>query len=402
VHINRVFICAIIWSVLGIATLQASEHVLDEHIAAEFGMEFAQNYLQASQVYDEMWALFPRSSDGALLYPVYYGGHFFSEKGNLVFNVVDGHLAEAETGIFAELLKRDCVEVREVRFSYQALLLIVDDICCFVANNPDDAREVITWRIDAPGNMVVVGISGYNEEKEAVFKRNVMDSPMVKLEAGRAVEPIIPRVNKNASTPDSALQLQPGVRIYIDELGFSAGFPAARGQQAGFVTALHGLPLEGQAVRLGSVSGAEVGNVTAPIRFSGSADGAFISLHQADFSRTVDGRTLTHSNIRPSQGMILVSVSTPPDGTMRIQRNIVVTNAHFNANMGGGLVLTDMIQTTGHALYGESGGLVFRPVGNSAQVQGVIVGSDVASVTGDNMFFAWSEAVNHAIGVVQE
>ena len=196
--------------------------------------------------------------------------------------------------------------------------------------------------------------------------------------------------------------VQPGERIYIGQHGFSAGYPAKRGSDIGFVTALHGLPLEGQAVRLDSASGTVVGYVTAPIHFSGSADGAFISLNQADFAAAVDGKTFMHSDTRPVQGMILSSASTPPDGIVRIQKHIVVTNAHFNANMGGGLVLTDMVQTNGQALYGESGGLVFRPDGNNAYVQGVIVGSDAASVNGDNMFFAWAEAVNRAIGVVQE
>ena len=400
---NRILICAIILGLLGFsAPLHASEHVPDEHIAAKFGIEFAQNYLEASQVYNEMWALFPRSTGGEPEYPMYYGGHFFCEKGKFNLNIVDAFTQEAEAGVFAELLKKDYVEVRTVRFSHKALIGVLDEIRRFVVSNPDSELKIAAWGIDSPNNMVVVQVQGYSETVDTAFKRNVIDSPMVRLEEGKPVGALVPRAYEKSAICENVAHLQSGERIFIGQHGFSAGYPAVRGEESGFVTALHGLPLEGQAVRLGSASGAVVGKVTAPICFSGSADGAFISLHQADFNQMVDGRTLISSNNRPSQGMILVSASTPPDGTMRTQRNIVVTNAHFNANMGGGLVLTDMIQTTGYALYGESGGLVFRPVGSDAQTQGVIVGSEIASAKGDNMFFAWAGAIDSAIDVTQE
>jgi len=382
-------------------TVQAMEHKLCPYIVADFGMEYAQNYLAASIVLDEMWAVFPRSEEGEPIFPAYYGGHFFDEEGWLVFKILTSLMAEAESCVFADIIKRDCVRVILVDFSHQELLDMLDVIQNFVIENPNSAIHIVTWGIDTPNNKVAVQVQGYNEETETIFKRDVVDSPMVTVGEGSPVK-TLRRLEAKVIDSNTTEHLQPGMRIYIDNSGFSAGYPAARGQDVGFVTALHGLPLEEQAVRLGSLNGPLVGDVTIPIRFVGSVDGAFISLHGADFDQTVDNRALLRSDMRPAYGMLLTSVSTPPDGVTRTQRNITVTNSHFSANFGGGLILVDMIQTTGHALYGESGGIVFRPIGDDGLVKGVIVGSDAMSIDGQNMFFAWSEDINREINVTQK
>jgi len=387
-------------------TLYAREHKLDEHIAAEFGMEFAQSYLEASLAHDEMWVLFPRSGEGELIYPEYYGGHFFCENGKFNLKIVCSLMAEADSGVFAEVIKMDSVEVRLVDFSHKELIATLDVVCRYIANNPENKLKIVAWGIDTPSNMVVVQVQEYSEDVASAFRHDVIDSPMVKLEKGNAVGTLIPRMymclEMNVTADSGEItHFKPGARIYIGESGFSTGYPAKRGQQNGFVTALHGLPLEELGVRLNKLKGPIVGDVTEPIRFQGSVDGAFISLSQPVLDQTVDNRRLLRSDMRPAHGMILTTVSTPPDGVTRTQRNIMVTNSHFRADFGGGLVLADMIQTNGYALYGESGGIVFRPIGDDAQVKGVIVGSDLDSVKGDNMFFAWSEDINRAINVTQ-
>ncbi|MCL2286482.1 MAG: S1 family peptidase [Firmicutes bacterium] len=381
-------------------TVLAEEHHLEEHIVDKFGVEFAQNYFLACLTHDRMWELFPRSAEGELLYPAYYGGHFFCDKGRFVFAVVEPLMEDAKSGIFSNLFHMDGIDVRAVEFSYKELISTRDAICNYVSNNPDSNMKITTWGIDFSNNIVVVYLHELTAETEAEFRREVVDSPMIKLQQGNPVGVPVAKDDNETGSADVA-HLQPGVRIYVGSYGFSAGYPAARGQAAGFVTALHGLPLDGDDVRLGSSSGQVVGEVTGPIRFEGPVDGAFVVLSQSDIDRSADSLMLLYNGPRPSQGMILASVSTPPNGVMRTQRNIVVTNAHFSANMGGGLVLTDMIQTNGHAVYGESGGLVFRPAGSEAQVKGVIVGSEIGSATGENMFFSWWEEINRTINVTQ-
>lgn len=382
------------------ATVLAHQHQLDDSIIEEFGLEFAQNYLEASLAHDEMWAVFPRSEDDALEHPDYYGGHYFCEKGMFVYNVVDSLMADAETDVFAEFLEKDSVDVQKVEFSHEQLLLILDEIAQFTVANPHSPLEISTWGIDACANRVVVKIHGYNQESEAIFKRDVIDSPMITLEEGPPADVLIPRANVDTDRlfAQTETTLQPGTRVNIGDYGFSVGYPATRGAEAGFVTALHGHVLDGYDVRAGD---AVVGYVTEPIVFDGSVDGAFISLQHAGVGSTVDDKTLAASDMRPSQGMILASISTPPDCTTRLQRNIKVTNAHYWANFGGGLVLSDMIQTDGDAQSGESGGLVFRPVGNSAQIMGIIVGSESTSAEGKNMFFSWAGAIDGTINVAE-
>lgn len=399
---------AIICSILTITdkTIQANEHQLDKHIVEEFGLEFALNYLKASRVHDEMWELIPRSPEGELMHPTYYGGHFICKKGKFNFNIVGSLMAEAKNGVFAELFTRDVVQIRAVDFSHQELTAMLDVIYRFVSDNPDSELKIVTWGIDSPRNKVVVQMQEYSSEKKALFERDVVGSPMVVLEEGQPVKTLVPRgfeqsEQEMAVVSDNIKHFQAGMRIFIGTSGFSAGYPAERGRDAGFVTALHGLPLDEELVRLGQPNGPIIGVVTAPIRNEGSVDGAFISLQQSIIDKTIDNKTLIHSDMRPAQGMILTSVSTPPDGVTRVQRNIVVSNTHFNADFGGGLVLTNLIQTTGDALYGESGGLVFRPVGNDAQVKGVIVGSDSDSVKGEHMFFSWAGDINSKINVTQ-
>jgi len=408
--------------------LQA-QHQLCKDIAADFGMEFAVNYLESSIIFDEMWELFPRNGEGNVQFPAYYGGHFFCGQGKINVNIVDSLMEEAKAGDLSEILARDSVQVFQVKFSYQELMDTLDEITDYVSNNLDCTLAITTWGMDATTNKAVVQVELYNEEVEALFRQNVLDSLMITLKEGEPVATLIPNgfepgeqnpfnttslatdllfaampepiCEVLATDSDIIEQFGPGMRIYIDNYGFSAGYPASREQELGFVTALHGLSLADEFARLGTAGGPLVAEVSAPIQFQGSVDGAFLPLYHSIFSQTADNRKLLYSDIRPAQGMILVSISTPPDGIIHTQRNIVVTDAHFMANLGGGLVLTNMIQTTGNALNGQSGGLVFRTFGDDAQVKGIIVGSNATSATGENMFFAWSESVNDAIGVTQ-
>jgi len=388
-------------------------------------MEFAVNYLEASIIFDEIWELLPRNSEGVAEFPAYYGGHFFCGHGKMNVNIVDSLMEEAKTGDLSEILARDSVQVFPVVFSHQELTNTLNEISSYVTNTLDCTLGITAWGMDATANKVIVQVETYNEEKEVLFKQYVIDSPMVTLKQGEPVATLIPHgLEPDEQNPfnttdllfaailepvsevlaqdsDVIEQFGPGMRIYIDNFGFSAGYPARRGEELGFVTALHGISLVNEFARLGAASGPLIAEVAAPIRFAGSVDGAFLPLYHSIFNQTADNRKLLYSDIRPAQGMILASISTPPDGVIHTQRNIIVTDSHFMANLGEGIVLTDMIQTNGNALNGQSGGLVFRTFGDDAQVKGIIVGSNATSVTGENMFFAWSESVNGAIGVTQ-
>jgi len=364
-------------------SLAISTSHICQYIAEEFGTEFAQNYNAAIEAHDKMWESYP--------FPDYYAGHYFCEGGNFHLN-----LTQAESETFSELA--DNVQV--VENSHKELLEIAAIITEYAQKTPDCQLKLTAWGLDTRNNCVVVYLQDITDDAAEIFAKEVTDSPVVRLTEGNPVATLVPRALVNPALSQTAETIEPGTRIYIGNFGFSAGYPALRGNTPGFVTALHGLPLEHELVRYGSPTGPIIGQVADPIKFENAADGAFITLEDANFSHTADGKPLTPSHIRPAQGMILASISTPPIGDTHIQRNIVVTNAHFSANFGDGLVLTDLIQTTGTAMYGESGGLVVRFTENTAEIMGIIVGSN--SATNANMFFAWADSVDKAVDVTPE
>jgi len=367
----------------------AKAHEFNPSIADEFGIEFAENYLLASFANDKFWEVLGEND-----FPEYYGGHFFCQKGKFHFKVTDTSLAEE--GIFAEFIEDENVIIVTVEFSHSDLTNVMKEIEKYVQDNPSCVLKIASWGIDQCNNTVVVNLLDFSDEMEAIFKQKVTDSGAITLVQGENVKTLVPRALSEMS--DSFNNLAPGTRIYIGKFAFSAGYPAIRNDQPGFVTALHGLPLTDEYVRIHSPTGQIIGSVTSPIKFQNSADGAFIALVDATFSHEVDKKNLVNSQNRPAQGMILTSVSALQNGESHIQRNIVVTNPHFSANFGDGLVLSDLVQTNGTAMYGESGGIVVRPISDTAEIMGVIVGSN--SETDQNMFFAWSENVDRALGVV--
>lgn len=388
----KIFVLSFIFAAVFYTSAHAAEHHLCKYIAAEFGIDFAQNYLIASIAHDEFIPLLEEGDP-------YYGGHFFCGEGNFFVNVVGGG---------GDLGLPDNVMVQEVEFSHADLFATLDVVTKHVEENHDN--NLTSWGVDVVNNAVVVHMQDLNAKAEAAFKRDVIDSPMVLLKEGAAVCVPLPDAIQASNFRQPAefalatdnTTLHPGIRIYVDKYGFSIGYPAMRDGKPGFVTALHGLQLQQQEVRLGSENGTVIGAVTTPIRFSGSVDGAFITLNSgtAFDQKTDSDGVLLYSDTRPSQGMILTTISTPPDGITHTQRNVVVTNPNFVAHFGGGLVLSNLIQTTGTAQYGESGGIVFRHIGEDAQVKGVIVGSDIES--GANMFFAWAVDIDEGIGVTQK
>jgi len=150
-------------------------------------------------------------------------------------------------------------------------------------------------------------------------------------------------------------------------------------------------------------SGVTIGTVTNPVFFTNvqfgindirGVDAMMVipisAYHANRFVNQVNGRRVDGPALSPSQGQRLNAISTPT----RHQSGIVVTSLNFEGPFG-----IRLVQTTGTARDGDSGGLVYHLPGAPAafvRPVGIIVSSDINY---RNMAFSRADAINPTLGV---
>jgi len=142
---------------------------------------------------EEYWNNLERANDvaspvGAMRYPDFIGGVYYNADGDLVVQIVDAHTTKDSMrhaqALFGELLEwreGSILIVEYVEFSYNELYAAMDFLNAFFLANPGSplVENVPAFALDTMNNRVVVELLVYTEEKIALFRETILDSPVI-------------------------------------------------------------------------------------------------------------------------------------------------------------------------------------------------------------------------------
>ena len=230
-------------------------------IAAEFGTEFAVNYVMAMELLNSFYDSLPQDRMGEVIYPCNFGGVYIDGNGNLVILVVEGSPRDD----MIHGLATDGAMVREVKFTYNALRDAFDFLDYYIPNNQDNpaAANVNSISLDIPSNQVLVLLANYTEDEVYLFISTVLDAPYLlfmkspERHVSRLYYNELPEVqvenfdyryyisNQLFVPTSTTIIVRPGDPLYIAHpiggvlRGGSVGYRATYHNRQGFTTAAH-------------------------------------------------------------------------------------------------------------------------------------------------------------------
>lgn len=112
--------------------------------------------------------------------PDYYGGAFINDKGNLVINI-RGNLQKGKSE-FIKIIGAGNVLFQNKKYSYKELNDIMNFLNEFAQNpqNRDKMKNVPCWSLMELENYVEVCMIENTPEKQAEFRKNVLDSDAIR------------------------------------------------------------------------------------------------------------------------------------------------------------------------------------------------------------------------------
>ena len=163
-------------------------------------------FFRSSAILRDFRESLPRSTTGAIIYPVYFGGLYFHTSGNLVVFITDDSIVFEDT-VFACIPNSEYIIVRKADFSYNEMVAAVNyinNIRSKVHSNEIDhpaARNIASLGVSGSTNRVRVFLLDYTEEQIDLFRRTLLDTPMINFEVHQPIRPIGPDTEMSASTP---------------------------------------------------------------------------------------------------------------------------------------------------------------------------------------------------------
>ena len=173
-----------------------------------FGYSFTMNYFRSIEIINDLYATFEMNSDGRMVYPDYFGGVYINDDGMMVLLMVEGASSQVDDHIL-RAQRSSGVLVREVPFSLAELRAAMGFLGDFIPHNLDNpvAANATSWGLSVSGNYVHVDLIEYNEEQVALFRRLVLDAPMLRFQ--------LPQVHFGWTPEDMEAHMNPTLQ-YID------------------------------------------------------------------------------------------------------------------------------------------------------------------------------------------
>ncbi|EHL06573.1 hypothetical protein HMPREF0322_02622 [Desulfitobacterium hafniense DP7] len=313
------------------------------------------------------------------VYPEYYGGSYIDDNGDLVIYVKgEGILKDSSLQNISQVLERKDFIIKNAKYSYNELNSVMDTLNDFKLNNSKDAianNFNIYWLSDRDNN-IVVELNEMNEEQIELFKKQVIDSPIITFE-------------KSSGTPVKEVDVNPGQKISsASNVDGSMGYRAKKDGVVGLVTAGH-LAFLNEGIK---VDGNNIGRVTAK-QESGSVDAAFVEI-------TYSGYTPTNT-LNGTSNTLSTTISQPGVGT-------VINKLGFRTGATSGKVLSTNVTVTLDTILhtnltsadyssdrGDSGGIVYSYI--SATNTRLTLGIHCAKV-GSTSYYIKADEINSALG----
>lgn len=225
--------------------------------------------------------------------PDYFGGSYSDSQDNLIV-LIKGMDKEGIKDVYQRIGKHDNLKFKECSYSLQELRDLKEKISDIYFSD-ENKRKNLQWvsvGISIEKNRIVVFLEDVSSYAIKKFKKEVIDSPMVIFEEMHEVKDlsyiIVDSIdNDNLLTRSTAkTNIHLGSAITLSGAEYSAtgsvGFRAMKGNEHGFITAAHVVPINGLTVYSNSKAcGTSVATTRGP-----KAEAAFIKVNYNNFYPT--------------------------------------------------------------------------------------------------------------------
>ena len=216
--------------------------------------------------YKKLMNLFDKTKSEDLVYPDYYGGSYTNDNGELVIYIHDDKgLKDDSYQDINNVIEAENYITKTAKYSYNELNAVMDVLNNYKLINPDDAisNNFNFFMVSDIDNNVTVELDEMTVEQIALFKKHVIDSPIIKFISSRGA--VVDHANIN-----------PGDSVSKGSMGYRA----KKDGVIGIVTAGHVVPM-GADVTFDS-DGNTIGVVTA-WQESGPVDAAFVEITDSSY-----------------------------------------------------------------------------------------------------------------------
>ncbi len=344
----------------------------------KYGLDFLVKQENSYLNHEKLMKSFNMSKSNDSIYPDYYGGSYIDNNGNLVIYIKDIDISQDkfQKSIDTELGINDFT-VKSAMYSYNELNSVMDMLNSYKSNNPDDivANNFNIYWLSDRENTIVVELDEMNEEQISLFKKAVIDSPIITFK-------------ESEGTPVKQVNVNPGQKISRSTFDASMGYRAKKNGVVGIVTAGHFASLNA----LINVSGTDIGKVTAR-QESGSVDAAFIEITNSSYTptNTLNGtsNTLSTTISQPGVGTVINKLGYKTGATTG---KILSTNVSITLD---GINHTNLTSADYTSDYGDSGGIIYSYI--SSTNTRYTLGIHCAEV-GSTTYYIKADEINSALG----
>jgi hypothetical protein len=154
-----------------------------ELFVAEFGEERMLRTNRSIDLAQSIYDSFPQNRMGEIIYPSYWGGHYYDDNGNLVILIVDqtrdSDVVNAEA--FVDAFSQDVLITRNVEFSYREMREVSDILWDMAMSDPAHLinQLVKLWFFDVVENRIVIELVDFSEEHVMRFSSEILESPII-------------------------------------------------------------------------------------------------------------------------------------------------------------------------------------------------------------------------------
>ena len=164
-------------------SLYPDDFCLWEYLVSVHGAERMYNQSRSLDILQGLHESFPHIRAGRISYPPFYGGSYLDDNGNLVILVVSSAMLDSDDThleAFLHELSINEVTVRQVEFAYRDLIATSTILRGLISDSSHVINQLVnTWYSDIMNNRLAVELHELSEEKIALFRSEVYDSPII-------------------------------------------------------------------------------------------------------------------------------------------------------------------------------------------------------------------------------
>lgn len=311
-------------------------------------------------------------------YPSYFSGTYLNNSGEFVVLLKDSSLDNREH--IKDIVNGESLKFEKATYSYDELYdlkcQISDTIIQLKKNTKSNCEEVNSILKDCVGvgiiddkNIVAVDILNLTQDKVVIFKKYIMDSPMITFQSSDAII----ESNSNDQTFYQGQCIYNGTSGGSCSIGFRAWKLKEDGTYAyGFVTAGHAGDVGDDMLWAPIADPSTVIGTVVCSQISGSVDAAFVEFYYGMATYTLDeyayytnddgGTSSTKDKISKNTYFVSIPVGYEvfKNGKTTYRTSGTVKSSSYDTTYGDeDYYITDMIQTNYKSDNGDSGGIVY-------------------------------------------